>query len=368
MAQVSLENVSKWFGSVPAVRDVNLKIEDGEFAVLVGPSGCGKTTTLRMIAGLEEMSSGTIRFDGQVVNELPPKARDIAMVFQSYALYPQMTVAQNMAFSLKMKRRPRTEAMAAVRHAAELLNISELLERKPRELSGGQRQRVAMGRAIVRRPRVFLFDEPLSNLDAALRSQMRVEIKRIHQRLETTVIHVTHDQIEAMTLADRIVLMNDGEIVQMGSPMAVYEKPLTKFVAGFIGSPRMNFLRARLVEDAAANGLAAELSQGLRLAIPGDRTAAYRRYLGRSVEIGLRPEHMTEEPLAHPNAASFEASVDVIEPTGSVMLVFCSIDGQVFTAHGDSHVAKRPGQPIRVHADMSNMHLVDLENDRIVPV
>ncbi|MFQ5971695.1 MAG: ABC transporter ATP-binding protein [Alphaproteobacteria bacterium] len=368
MAQVSLENVNKWFGSVPAVRDVSLEIEDGEFAVLVGPSGCGKTTTLRMIAGLEEISSGTIRFDGEVVNELPPKARDIAMVFQSYALYPQMTVAQNMAFSLKMKRRPRAEAMEAVRHAAELLNISELLERKPRELSGGQRQRVAMGRAIVRRPRAFLFDEPLSNLDAALRSQMRVEIKRIHQRLETTVIYVTHDQIEAMTLADRIVVMNNGEIAQMGAPMAVYEKPITKFVAGFIGSPRMNFLRTRLVEDATGNGLAAELSHGVRLAIPGDRTTAYRRYVGRSVEIGLRPEHVTEEPLQHPNAASFEASVDVIEPTGSVMLVFCSIDDQVFTAHGDPHVAKRPGQLIRLHADMGNMHLVDLENDRIVPV
>ena len=249
MAAIELRNLSKNFGDVPAVRGIDLAIGDGEFIVLVGPSGCGKTTTLRMIAGLESVSGGSIAFDGEEVNRLPPKGRDIAMVFQSYALYPHMTVFSNMAFGLKLSGVDRAQIGERVRAAAELLNISELLRRRPRELSGGQRQRVAMGRAIVRQPRAFLFDEPLSNLDANLRAQMRVEIKRLHGQLRTTVVYVTHDQVEAMTLADRIVVMRDGEIIQSGPPEEVYQTPVDRFVAGFIGAPKMNFLPSRLVQE-----------------------------------------------------------------------------------------------------------------------
>ncbi len=377
MTRVIFDNVCKHFDGVQAVRDFTLEIPDGEFTVLVGPSGCGKTTTLRMVAGLEEISSGEIRFDGRVVNELAPKARDVAMVFQSYALYPHMTVAGNLAFSLKMRRRPRAEIEAAVRRAAELLNISELLDRKPRQLSGGQRQRVAMGRAIVRAPRVFLFDEPLSNLDAALRAQMRIEIKRLHRSLETTVIYVTHDQIEAMTLADRIVIMNRGEIAQVGPPLTVYRKPENKFVAGFIGSTRMNFLPCRLVST-ADDGLGAEIADGVTLAIPKSRVGAYRPYLNRRTELGLRPEHITEDEPSSGAVESFDAVIDVIEPTGSEALLFCRLgpdsgagerrDQVELMAEGLAGVAKRPGQRLRLFADMDQMHLVDLEDERIVQV
>src|SRR5881227_763990 len=252
MAQVSLRKVVKRFDDTIAVRGINLDISDKEFVVLVGPSGCGKSTTLRMIAGLEEISEGEIAVDGEVVNDVPPKDRDMAMVFQNYALYPHMTVYENMSFGLRLKRYPKAEIGKRVQEAARILDITELLERKPRQLSGGQRQRVAMGRAIVRNPKVFLFDEPLSNLDAKLRVQMRTEIKRVHQKVRTTTVYVTHDQIEAMTLADRVVVMNAGTIEQVGTPHDLYHAPATLFVAGFIGSPAMNILRCRLDETAGA--------------------------------------------------------------------------------------------------------------------
>src|ERR671925_657074 len=266
MAQVNLRKLVKHYDETPAVRGIDLDIADKEFVVLVGPSGCGKTTTLRMIAGLEEVSAGEIAVDGEVVNDVPPKDRDMAMVFQNYALYPHMTVYENMSFGLRLKRYPKTEIARRVQEAARILDITELLDRKPRQLSGGQRQRVAMGRAIVRNPKVFLFDEPLSNLDAKLRVQMRTEIKKIHQTVTTTTVYVTHDQVEAMTLADRVVIMNSGRIDQIGTPHDVYHSPKTHFVAGFIGSPTMNFLPCRLVANGA--GLTVRLADWLSFPVP----------------------------------------------------------------------------------------------------
>src|SRR5712664_1695133 len=289
MAQVMLRKVIKKYDEVLAVRGIDLDIFDKEFVVLVGPSGCGKSTTLRMIAGLEEITDGEILIGGDVVNDLPPKDRDIAMVFQNYALYPHMTVFENMSFGLRLKKFPKAEIKQRVDNAARILDITELLDRKPRQLSGGQRQRVAMGRAIVRTPKVFLFDEPLSNLDAKLRVQMRTEIKKVHQKVKTTTVYVTHDQIEAMTLADRVVVMNFGRIEQIGTPHEVYHRPQTRFVAGFIGSPAMNFLSCRLVEN--NGGLTVRLSDQLSLPLPADRVARYRAYAGqRRLLFGLRPE------------------------------------------------------------------------------
>ena len=271
MAQVALRKVVKKFDRTEAVRGIDLDIEDKEFMVLVGPSGCGKSTTLRMIAGLEEATSGEIFIGGDLVNDVPPKDRDIAMVFQNYALYPHMTVFENMSFGLRLKKYPKAEIKSRVEHAARILSITDLLDRRPRQLSGGQRQRVAMGRAIVRNPKVFLFDEPLSNLDAKLRVQMRTEIKKVHQTVKTTTVYMTHDQVEAMTLADRVVVMNAGTIEQIGSPHELYHNPKTRFVAGFIGSPAMNLLPCRL-EQAGGGGLNVRLSQGLGFKIPADRT------------------------------------------------------------------------------------------------
>ncbi len=289
MAQVMMKDLNKKYDEVHAVKDVNLHIRDKEFMVLVGPSGCGKSTTLRMVAGLEEISAGEIVIGERVVNDLPPKDRDIAMVFQNYALYPHMTVYDNMAFGLKMRKFPKPEIEKRVKDAAEILGIQELLKRKPRQLSGGQRQRVAVGRAIVRHPQVFLFDEPLSNLDAKLRVQMRVELKRLHDRLETTAIYVTHDQVEAMTLGDRVVVMKDGWIQQVGEPLELYGRPANRFVAGFIGSPAMNFAEVAINE---VNGdLWAETS-GLRVKIPPDRAARLRPYKGQPVTMGVRPEDL----------------------------------------------------------------------------
>src|ERR1700757_3049466 len=292
MAQVALRNIVKTFDRTPAVQGINLDIPDREFIVLVGPSGCGKTTTLRMIAGLEEATSGEIYIGDQLVNDVPPKDRDIAMVFQNYALYPHMTVFENMSFGLRLKKFPKAEINERVQAAARILDISDLLGRRPKQLSGGQRQRVAMGRAIVRNPKVFLFDEPLSNLDAKLRVQMRTEIKRVHQMVKTTTVYVTHDQVEAMTLADRVVVMNGGLIEQIASPQELYPRPKTRFVAGFIGSPAMNFMRCRLEENGV--GLRVRISDAISLPVPASRSAHYQGFAGKELIFGLRPEHITE--------------------------------------------------------------------------
>src|SRR5215216_6252753 len=326
MAQVTLRKVVKKYDEVEAVRAIDLDIADKEFVVLVGPSGCGKSTTLRMIAGLEDITEGEIRVDGDVVNDVPPKDRDMAMVFQNYALYPHMTVYQNMSFGLRLKHFPKAEIEKRVQEAARILDIKELLDRKPKALSGGQRQRVAMGRAIVRNPKVFLFDEPLSNLDAKLRVQMRTEIKKVHQKVTTTTVYVTHDQVEAMTLADRVVVMNGGLIEQIGSPNEVYHHPKTRFVAGFIGSPAMNFIPCRLVEK--DGGLAVQLSDRLSLPIPESRVARYRPYTGQELIFGLRPEHIIEkrgEPA--PGTSDFTVQLDVVEPMGMETMVYFIING-----------------------------------------
>ena len=364
MAAIELRNLTKHFGDVPAVRGIDLAIEDGEFIVLVGPSGCGKTTTLRMIAGLESVSGGTIAFDGQQVNRLPPKARDIAMVFQSYALYPHMTVFANMAFGLRLSGVDRRQIRDRVRAAAELLNISELLRRRPRELSGGQRQRVAMGRAIVRQPRAFLFDEPLSNLDANLRAQMRVEIKRLHGQLRTTVVYVTHDQVEAMTLADRIVVMRDGEIVQSGPPETVYHQPVDRFVAGFIGAPKMNFLPARLVAENGA--LSLRVAEGTEIRLPPSEAIA--SHVGQEMEIGLRPEHLAIRPGGEDGqpGRSFPFPVEVVEPLGAETLVFTTISGAEVVARCDPGLHPRPGDQLTAEVDTAHLHLIDPGNGRVI--
>src|SRR2546421_9600073 len=327
MAQVTLRSLVKKYDDTFAVRGIDLEIADKEFVVLVGPSGCGKSTTLRMIAGLEDVSEGDVLIGGEDVTDVPPKDRNIAMVFQNYALYPHMTVYENMSFGLRLKKFPREEIARRVENAARILGISELLRRKPRQLSGGQRQRVAMGRAIVRDPKVFLFDEPLSNLDAKLRVQMRIEIKKVHQKVRTTTVYVTHDQVEAMTLADRVVVMNGGLIEQIGTPGELYHAPATAFVAGFIGSPAMNLLACTLEE--AAGGLRARLSDLLAFPVPAERTARYRPHLGKpNLLLGLRPEHIGEAraPL-EPNRHAFEVAVDVAEPMGMETLVYFPVQG-----------------------------------------
>ena len=358
MAQVILERLCKRFDRVEAVRDVNLEIADGEFVVLVGPSGCGKSTTLRMIAGLEDATSGDIRFGGQVVNDFTPRERNIAMVFQSYALYPHMTVERNMGFALEQGKTPRSEIAEKVRRAAELLGISELLARKPRALSGGQRQRVAMGRAIVRRPEVFLFDEPLSNLDAALRTQMRIEIKKLHQLLKTTVVYVTHDQIEAMTLADRIVVMDHGEVVQVGSPMEVYERPRTRFVAGFIGAPRMNFIPCR-VAGGQGDDLRLEFEGTPAWAIPASHRARFAPFEGRGIEIGVRPEHLEFGSGTRPDTVSFSATAEVIEPTGADTMAFFTLGGAQLVARFNPEAGVAPGRPVPVSVSFDRIYAID---------
>jgi multiple sugar transport system ATP-binding protein len=358
MAEVSLRNVFKSYDDVVAVSNISLDIPNHEFVVLVGPSGCGKSTTLRMIAGLEEISGGEISIGGEVVNDLPPKDRDIAMVFQNYALYPHMTVAENMSFGLKLRKFPKTEIKQRVDNAARILDITELLARRPKQLSGGQRQRVAMGRAIVRNPKVFLFDEPLSNLDAKLRVQMRTEIKRVHQKVKTTTVYVTHDQVEAMTLADRVVVMHNGKIEQLGTPNDLYHHPKTRFVAGFIGSPAMNFIPARLEGNGA--GLLLRLSDKLSFAVPEARTARYKSNVGKELIFGLRPEHITEtRGKENGTGQEFSITLDVVEPMGMETMVFFKVDGTEVCGRVEPTAAKGSGETMQLRANLDHMHLID---------
>jgi multiple sugar transport system ATP-binding protein len=354
--------VTKAFGATQVLHPLTLDIAHKEFLVLVGPSGCGKSTLLRMIAGLEDVTSGTIAVDGRVVNEIEPKDRDIAMVFQDYALYPHMTVYDNMAFGLLYRDTPKPEIHRRVEEAARILNIGEYLKRRPRQLSGGQRQRVAMGRAIVRDPKVFLFDEPLSNLDAKLRVQMRTEIKKLHQRVQTTVIYVTHDQVEAMTLADRIVVMRQGHVEQVGTPDVIYREPASTFVASFIGAPTMNLVPGRL--EAEGGNLVAVLSEHVRLPIPPTRAGRYRAYASREAILGLRPEHIVWAPDHRPGA--IEVTAGVVEPLGADTLVFFEIGGREMVCRVPPEAAHRTGDKLPLTFDMSRMHLFDAATERAI--
>jgi multiple sugar transport system ATP-binding protein len=364
MAQVVLTEINKFYdGGVHAVKDVNLDIRDREFIVFVGPSGCGKTTTLRMIAGLEEISSGEIRIGAQRVNDLAPMDRDIAMVFQNYALYPHMSVFDNMAFGLKMRKFGHDEIRKRVRDAAEILGIQELLKRKPRQLSGGQRQRVALGRAIVRHPQVFLFDEPLSNLDAKLRVQMRVELKKLHQRLGTTAIYVTHDQVEAMTLGDRVVVMKDGVVQQVGEPLELYNAPATKFVAGFLGSPAMNFARVTVGER---EGALRATSEGLDVGVPPEAAERLRSYLGREVTLGIRPEDLHIASGADPQDFTFGALVEVVEKLGSEILLDLKVGRGAMVAAVEPTVRVAYGDKLRMALNPARLHFFDVQSEAAI--
>ncbi|MEQ8394519.1 sn-glycerol-3-phosphate ABC transporter ATP-binding protein UgpC [Thalassobaculum sp.] len=366
MAQVTLRKLVKNYDETPAVRGIDLDIVDKEFVVLVGPSGCGKSTTLRMIAGLEDITDGEISIGGHVVNDVPPKDRDIAMVFQNYALYPHMTVFENMSFGLRLKKVPKDEIRKQVEHAARILDISELLDRKPKQLSGGQRQRVAMGRAIVRDPKVFLFDEPLSNLDAKLRVQMRTEIKKVHQKVRTTTVYVTHDQVEAMTLADRVVVMNAGRIEQVGTPNDLYHHPRTVFVAGFIGSPAMNFIPCGL--EQAAGALRVVLPDGLAFPVPADRADRYAKHVGKgNLVFGLRPEHITETHRnIEPNQERFQMTLEVTEPMGMETLIYFQVGGVEVCGRVNPAAGAEPSQPIDLLADLNHMHLIDAQSGLVL--
>jgi multiple sugar transport system ATP-binding protein len=353
MATVSIRNVRKAFGSTEVLHGVSVEIADGEFVILVGPSGCGKSTLLRMIAGLENITKGEIAINGRVVNDVAPKERDIAMVFQNYALYPHMTVRDNMAFSLKIAKAPKAVMDQAVGRAAEILGLSQLLERYPRQLSGGQRQRVAMGRAIVRSPQVFLFDEPLSNLDAKLRVQMRAEIKELHQRLNNTIVYVTHDQIEAMTMADKIVVMNGGNVEQIGAPLELYDRPANLFVAGFIGSPAMNFLKGRV------SGGTFRTAGGIDLPLPSSgNTGGGEPSDGADAVYGIRPEHMQL------NGAGIPAVVHLVEPTGSETQVLAHVGDAPILCAFRERVTARPGDTIRISPEPTLAHLFASESGR----
>ncbi|MGN6779384.1 ABC transporter ATP-binding protein [Rhizobium sp.] len=349
MASVELHNIHKAYGALTVIHDISLSIEDGEFIALVGPSGCGKSTLLRMIAGLEEITDGDVSIGGQVVNAMTPRERNIAMVFQSYALYPHMTVAENMGFNLKLSGETKQVIEQRVNEAARMLDLTKLLDRKPAQLSGGQRQRVAMGRAIVRNPAVFLFDEPLSNLDAKLRVQMRSEIKALHQKVQTTSIYVTHDQIEAMTLADRIVVLNQGKIEQQGTPIELYRKPANLFVAGFIGSPAMNFLDG--VVEGVEGSPAVRLKDSTPIRIAGERKVK----AGQSVKIGLRPEHLS---LASGGSPLMGQTL-LVEPTGAQTHVLFDLAGEQVTAVVDGEAPVRYGQPLNVSVNPEQVYVFD---------
>jgi multiple sugar transport system ATP-binding protein len=363
VAGIRLVNLIKRFGKVEAVKNVNLEVKDGEFTVLVGPSGCGKSTTLRMIAGLEEVSAGEIHIGEKLVNDVAPKNRDIAMVFQEYALYPHMTAYDNMAFSLRMRGFSKGEIEKRVREASDILGLDALLQRKPRELSGGQRQRVALGRAIVRKPAVFLFDEPLSNLDAKLRVHMRAELIKLYNRLKTTIVYVTHDQVEAMTMGTKIVIMKDGEIQQTGSPMEVYRRPVNQFVASFIGSPSMNFFDSTIVSD----GDALIIDAGaFRVPVPATRQSAYRPYGGQPVIFGIRPTDISGSKVGKDEGdfAPVEGHVEVVEPLGPETLLMVKCREGSFLAMVDSEIEVATGQRILLNFNMAKMHLFEAVEPR----
>jgi multiple sugar transport system ATP-binding protein len=360
MAKVELKNVRKSYpGGVEAVKGATLTVEDKEFVVFVGPSGCGKSTTLRMIAGLEEISAGEIHIDSTIVNDVPPKDRDIAMVFQNYALYPHMTVYKNMAFGLMLRKYDKAEIDKRVREAAQILGIGHLLDRKPKALSGGERQRVAVGRAIVRQPKVFLFDEPLSNLDAKLRVQMRAEISKLHQRLQSTMIYVTHDQVEAMTMGDRIVVMYGGSVQQVASPLELYNRPANKFVATFIGSPSMNLIDGQIV---AENGQLSFRESGgaLTLNVPQRKREAVEKYTGKKITLGIRPEDIHEITESGPGTGRrLTAKVDVVEPMGSEIVIYLNLGGQNVTARIHSDVEPEIDVPMSLDVNIDKLHFFD---------
>jgi len=364
MASVAIRGVRKAFGPVHVIHDVSVEIADGEFVVLVGPSGCGKSTLLRMIAGLEHISGGEIRISDRVVNNLPPKERDTAMVFQNYALYPHMTVAANMGFSMRLRGAPAPKIAERVNKAADILGLTPYLDRYPRQLSGGQRQRVAMGRAIVRDPQVFLFDEPLSNLDAKLRAQMRIELKRLRERVATTSIYVTHDQVEAMTLGDRVVVMLDGRIQQAATPLEIYNRPRNRFVAGFIGAPAMNFLPVELqnIDDRLY-----AVAENFRIRVPQDRMCELSSHHTRDVELGVRPEHVLMGEPRPEQCTGFDGSVEVTEQLGAELLVAVRAGGTtVLASRVDAETTLSPHQPLRMSLDPRGLHFFDRESGEAI--
>lgn len=364
MAEVVLRDIVKRYGSLQVVHEVNLDIADGEFVVLVGPSGCGKSTTLRMIAGLENISSGTIRIGDKVVNDLPPKDRDIAMVFQNYALYQHMTVFDNLAFGLRNRKVPEAEIRSEVARATQMLGLDPLLARKPFQLSGGQQQRVALGRCIVRRPRVFLFDEPLSNLDAKLRAQMRIEIKALRERVPTTSVYVTHDQVEAMTLGDRVVVMKDGWIQQVGTPLDIYNRPATRFVASFIGAPAMNFMEVELVEE---QGVMSARVKDFKVELPPEQAAVLRKHGAEVVTLGIRPEHIHLGSPVGDAGSPFSGLVTVTEQLGSELVIGLGVaDATIMASRVAPETDIRPHTSVQMWADRRALHFFDQKTEAAI--
>lgn len=367
MAKLKINNITKSYGKVQVLKGINLDINDGEFLILVGPSGCGKSTLMNSIAGLEEVSSGEIQIGERVVTHLPPKERDIAMVFQSYALYPSMTVEENISFALKIRKTPKAELKAKVKEVAELLQIDHLLNRKPAQLSGGQRQRVAIGRALAREPQIYLFDEPLSNLDAKLRVEMRTELKKLHQRLKTTIVYVTHDQIEAMTLADRIAVMKDGLVQQFGTPQEIYDNPANLFVAGFMGSPSMNFLRCTLIKQDSSYAAKVTNHNGEESLLPiSDSNSALESYADKEVILGIRPEQISKhkENNNEQNTVALNARIEVVEPTGPDTLVLIELNGQEVCCRVDPKDVANVGESMSFSLDMSKAVLFDTQTEK----
>ena len=362
MADVDIKDLHKIFDRTEAVRGIDLNIKDNEFVILVGPSGCGKSTVLRMIAGLEEVTKGEIYIGENLVNDVPPKDRDIAMVFQSYALYPHMTVFENMSFGLRLRKFSKEDIKKRVEEAGKVLGISELLGRRPRQLSGGQRQRVAMGRAIVRNPKVFLFDEPLSNLDAKMRGQMRIEIKRVHQHLKTTTIYVTHDQVEAMTLADRVVVMKDGKIEQIGTPDEIYNFPKTGFVAGFIGSPAMNFIPSKIIKN--GENFSVYVNENVSFSIDKDKQKNIRAYEGKDVLLGIRPEHISEKKSE--DAIEFDAKIDLVAPLGMETMVYFTINKVQLCGKVSPETNLVSNNTISLNFDKNKFHIIDPQTDKVL--